>query len=445
MDLVELKQDGTMHLHFHAGQAKAWNSTKRFILMLAGSQSGKTSFGPHWLHREVGWRGPGDYMVVTPSYRLLELKALPEFRRIFETILRLGEYKGSPSPQFVFSEEGQRRMFGDRYDPTVQTRVLFGYAAQPESLESATAKAAWLDEAGQNRFLLGSFEAILRRLSLARGRMLISTTPYNLGWIKQQLFDKWKAGDPDIDVFQFRSTLNPSFSQEEFADAQKRLPAWKFKMFYEGLFMQPAGLIYDCFDEDKHRVPRFDIPDHWERYMGVDFGGVNTAAVFYAKQPGTDTYYLYREYKAGSKTAKEHVQDMLYAEPRPKLVVGGSWSEDQWRREFQAAGLNVIAPDQPDVEVGIDRVYGAHRRDEILAFNDLRGYLDEKATYSRELDDQDNPTEKIADKNTFHLMDAERYIMGYLNRHGTGPVQVGTHGLYPSRDRRRIESRYRSR
>ena len=43
--------------------------------------------------------------------------------------------------------------------------MYFGHANDPDSLESATAKAAWLDEAAQNKFKLDSWEAILRRLS----------------------------------------------------------------------------------------------------------------------------------------------------------------------------------------------------------------------------------------------------------------------------------------
>ena len=70
------------------------------------------------------------------------------------------------------------------------------------------------------------------------------------------------------------------------------------------------------------------------------------------------------------------------------------------------------------VEVGIDRVYEAHANNEIIVFNDLHEYLDQKHTYARELDDRDQPTEKIADKATFHLLDAERYIIGYIKRKG---------------------------
>jgi len=413
-DLYKIS-NGKLRLHLHPGQWRAWNSRRRFIAVLAGTQGGKTSFFPHWLYREIQRRGPGDYMVVTPTFPLLELKALPEFLKLFSDILSLGRYTASPSRRFTFSDAGQQRSFGD-HGIAHRTNVFFGYAADPESLESATAKAACLDEAGQKRFKLGSWEAILRRLSIHQGRVLITTTIYNLGWLKRQLWDPWKAGNKDIEVIRFESIQNPAFPREEFERARSTLPGWKFDMFYRALFTRPAGLIYDAFDEGQHKLPRFALPDAWPRFLGLDFGGVNTAGLFYAQEPGTGRLFLYREYKAGGRTAKEHAEKLLAGEPMVPITVGGSKSEGQWRDEFKAAGLPILEPDISDVELGIDRVYGVHKQGELYVFDDLAGYLDEKSTYSRELDEAGEPTEKIEDKESFHFMDAERYVVGWLKK-----------------------------
>ena len=401
--------DNRVVFRLHAGQLQAFDSTRRVVAVLSGTQGGKTSFGPVWLHREIQQAGPGDYMVVTPTYPLLKLKALPEFLRFFVDVLGLGEYKAADK-QFIVSKRGEVSLFGDEQDNP--TRVLFGYAAEPESLESAMAKAAWLDEAGQKRFKVDSWEAIRRRLSIHRGRVLITTTPYNLGWLKQRIYDVWKAGSDEIDVIRFESIANPLFSIEEWNSARASLPTWKFDMFYRAIFTRPAGMIYESFNEDQHKIPRFQLTRDWPRYWGLDFGGVNTAALFYAQEPTTGRLFLYREYKAGNRTAKQHVTAMLQGEPMPIMVVGGAPSEGQWRDEFKAAGLPVQAPKISEVEVGIDRVFGAHSLNKIMVFNDLQGYLDEKMSYSRELDANGEPTEAIEDKNTFHFMDAERYIIG---------------------------------
>src|SRR5262249_23260400 len=150
-----------------------------------------------------------------------------------------GKYVGSHR-KFVFSREGEKLTHG-RCDPHQRTTVFFGHAADPDSLESATAKGGWLDECGQKRFLRESWEAILRRVSLHQGRLALTTTPYNLGWLKKELHDKWRAGDPLIDVIRFDSTENPSFPKEEYERARASLPKWKFDLFYRAIFTRPAG------------------------------------------------------------------------------------------------------------------------------------------------------------------------------------------------------------
>ena len=175
-------QDGAIVAAPHAGQFAALDSSARFILVLAGLQSGKTVTGPIWLYNEIQNRGAGDYLVASPSFPLLNKKALPAFREYFERDLKLGEYKAG-AKTFEFSKEGNRRTHGDT---RAHTTIFFGHAQDPDSLESATAKAAWLDEAGQNKFKLESWEAIQGRLSIHQGRALITTTPYNMGWLKTQ-------------------------------------------------------------------------------------------------------------------------------------------------------------------------------------------------------------------------------------------------------------------
>jgi hypothetical protein len=45
----------------------------------------------------------------------------------------------------------------------------------------------------------------------------------------------------------------------------------------------------------------------------------------------------------------------------------------------------------------------------------LRGFRDQMTSYSRELDERGEPTEKIEDKETYHLLDCARYLCPYLS------------------------------
>lgn len=72
------------------------------------------------------------------------------------------------------SPDGQ--FWARRSDDPMWGRIILRSAKAAGGLEAATAKAAWLDEVGQDDFTLESWEAVLRRLSLAEGRVLGTTT-----------------------------------------------------------------------------------------------------------------------------------------------------------------------------------------------------------------------------------------------------------------------------
>lgn len=421
--LVEIVHGGKVRLNFHRGQTRAWKSVARFVTILAGTRGGKTSFGPWWLRREIASKGPGDYLIAAPTYPLLDKGAVPEIERVFCRLLGLGRITKSPTWQFQLSSTGEAKLgFGAGVE---RTRLIFGHADNPDSLEAFTGKAAWLDEAGQKQFKAGSWESIQRRLSIDQGRALLTSTPYLHNWLKFEIFDRWKrrgtpselAGDCDHEVVNFESRMNPLFPAEEWERSKATLPEWKFNMFFRGLFEKPAGMIYNCFDAETHRKPNFDIDPTWRRFVGVDFGGVNTAAVFVAEDPKSQKWFVYNEYHAGSRTSKEHADEFkIIGNGIPVNCVGGSKSEGQWRREFSQAGFPINEPDQPDVEVGIDRVYSAIKTDRLFILEKCSGLLDEIGRYSRPVDEAGNPKEGIEDKEKYHRLDALRYIIGWLNR-----------------------------
>jgi hypothetical protein len=420
--LYQTATNNAIRLRQHPGQLAAWDSRKRIIAVLAGTQGGKTSWLPWWLHREVAETadpagGDNDYLAITASYDLFKLKFLPALREIFETVFGTGRYWAAdriieladPATGLFWAKRADDRMWG---------RIILRSAESGGGLESATARAAIFDEAGQDNCTIDTYLALRRRLTLHRGRLCLGTTLYNMGWLKGEIYDPWeraKGEHPEIEVIQFDSIMNPAFPRDEYEAARASMPAWKFDMQYRGRFERPAGLIYDCFDELGDVVDDFPIPASWPRFLGLDFGGVNTVGVFYAQEPGSDptTFYLYREYHAGGRTAKEHATELLKGEPRRPTCFGGSRSEGQWRSEFNAAGLPVNVS---EVEIGISHVYGAHTQHRVKVLRSCRGYLEQKRSYRRAVDARGDPTEAIEDKHAFHFMDAERYILSYALR-----------------------------
>lgn len=411
------QENGELKFRFHKYQKRAMRAKERFILLLGGTQSGKTSFGPIWLEREIRLRGPGDYLAVAPSYPLMNKKMLPEFIKYFQTTLNLGHYLKAERV-FKISPIGEILLFGRKQKEP--TQIFFGHSQDPDALESATAKGAWLDEAGQSKFKLFSYEAIVRRLSLHMGRILLTTTPYNLGWLKQLFWDVWQKGKAkaeSIKIINFPSIANPSFPKEEYERARNSLPKWKFDMFYRGIFSRPIGLIYDCFDTAFHKIKDFVIPSNWYKYAGLDFGGVNMVALKIAEDPETKNLYVFGEYKKGNLTAKEHAIGIRAGEDI-RYAYGGAKSEDQWRLEFGSGGFPVHKNFISDVEIGINHVYAALKNKKLYIFESCVNLLDELGSYSRVLNEAGEPTEEIAEKSTYHFLDALRYII--LGLTGTG-------------------------
>jgi len=85
-----------------------------------------------------------------------------------------------------------------------------------------------------------------------------------------------------------------------------------------------------------------------------------------------------------------------------------------------AAGLSVGEPPISDVEAGINRVIALLKERRLYIFNTCTGTIDQLGTYSRVLDENGQPTDKIKDKETYHYLDALRYVASGLNV----PVQI---------------------
>jgi hypothetical protein len=408
----EITPEGKYILNLHPGQSKAWESRARFIVMTAGTQGGKTCFEPDWLRREINTCGTGDYLVITATFPLLELKLLPEFLFVFETTFKLGTYSDSKKIlQFHHAAPGTK----GSVNVIDKSRIVFGSATHPESVESATAKAAILDECGQKQFLLGTWEAIQRRLSLSQGRCLFGTTLYNSGWFINEIYEPALRNEKDFELIQFDSVVNPMFPREEYERAMSTLPNWKFAMFYKGKFLRPAGLVYDSFDPAACKIPRFDIPKNWLIYVGHDFGSANPAAIFYAQDPATGIFYAYYEYLPGQgRSTYDHVQEIKRITTGYNVIsrIGGNQTtEDEIRQGYTVHGWHIQAPKWKHVEKQIENVYALNKLNKVKVFSDLHNYLDEKLSFSYVLDEKYQPTDKLEDEQKYHLLAAERYIL----------------------------------
>ncbi len=413
--------DGSVDIdlaRMYAQQRACMGSDARFTFFLAGTQSGKTAMGPWWLYNKIDQLGPGDYLAVSSTFPLLRQKMMRELREVFERVLGVGRFWSS-SRVIEICDPATMQFWAKRQDDPMWGRIILGSAERGGSLESATANAAWIDECGQDEFGLDAYEAVLRRLSLMQGPLLGTTTLYNLGWIMVEVYERWLQGDPDYLVVHADSVDNPAFPREEFERAKRTMPAWKFEMQYRGRPDRPPGMIYNAFQNEigGHVVKGFPIPAAWPRFVGVDFGAVNTALVWLAYNPQRDVYYAYRESLEGGKTTAEHAAEALALAEAENVTLwaGGAKSETQQRMDWGSCGVWMREPVVTNVEAGIDRVIALLKQRRLYVFESLRGLRSEFGTYSRVLDNRGQATEKIADKQTYHRLDALRYVVQQLD------------------------------
>src|SRR3990172_9622868 len=147
--LWSIDEAGRVRLTPNALQAAAWESKRRFTFMIAGTQAGKTSFGPWWLFREI-YQQPdaqlnegGDWVVVTSTFDLFKLKMLPEIQGVFEDVLKMGRYWAGdrilelidPRTQKFWASRSNDRMWG---------RIILRSAHAEGGLEASTARGALL-------------------------------------------------------------------------------------------------------------------------------------------------------------------------------------------------------------------------------------------------------------------------------------------------------------
>lgn len=408
-----------IHIHLHSGQRQAWDSDRRFVFMIAGKQSGKTIFGPLWLARQIFTLGAGDYLAVSATFDLFKLKMLPALKQFLVNDLKIARYwAGDQILELCDPATGRFGATFSHEHEKMWGRVILRTADSEKGMQSATAKAAWMDEPGL--YDASVWKDVRGRLSLNAGPALGTTTPYDLGWLKQQIYDLWTAGEADLDVVNFVSTINPFFSQAEYDSLERSMQPYQFAMDYKGSFGRPPAVIYEDFvdalrEDGGHKVRRFVIPTEWPRVVAIDPGVVNPGKIWAAHDPREDVYYIYRAEKGGRRReALQHAKDDLKtAQEQHERVVWwavGAKSEKYWREDYRKAGATAVRePDVMDVEEGIDRATQLIRQHRLYVFDDLKDFTGEIMSYAREIRNGE-VTRNIKDKATFHLMDAFRYL-----------------------------------
>jgi hypothetical protein len=169
-------------------------------------------------------------------------------------------------------------------------------------------RGVWGDESGL--FSLYFHENLQARASIKEAQIMYTTSPYSLNWIYTDYIRKKMKGNlgDDVEIIQARSNENPFFPAAEFERKKKSMDPRRFNMVYGGEFHKIEGLVYDCFDQDVHVIPRRELDPKTVYVAGVDWAFTNPSAIAVIGVTPNDGVFLVHEFYKTGQTINDLVE-----------------------------------------------------------------------------------------------------------------------------------------
>ena len=113
----------------------------------------------------------------------------------------------------------------------------------------------------------------------------------------------------------------------------KALPPTQRKQLLEGNWDVNEGAAFTEFDTDLHIVTPFQIPIHWERVKGIDYGYASESACIWAAiDPSDGTLIVYRELYRKGLTGEDLGHLITEMELQDPLAVSGVLDTAAWSK-----------------------------------------------------------------------------------------------------------------
>ncbi len=396
----------------HPAQWRAINSDRRFVGFVGGSGSGKSFTGAPWLYRQAAKNPGSDWLVVAPSFSMLEdvcLDGPDGIWNFFRGTDLEGEDRGIRSHK--------------RYDLPNGGRIYYRSADKPGSLEGVHASGIWADEAGLYKEEV--WDVMIRRVAEKEGDIYLTTTPYaSRCWLKnrfienayKEVFDiegniieTEEGEDPEtFHVIQCPSALNPTYSKEEFERLRENMTEEEFQMYYMGKFTRLQGLVYPDFNDC---VVDYDpyIPTEADKKIGsIDPGVSDPFGVITAVYGEDDKLHLKYEVYESDMLLRDLAE---YLDPYATYYMDPAARRE--REELQADGFDVQKATN-DIGPGVRKVNEFIKDGRlVIPEKDFPNLISEAQSYqySKKKDKPDKST-------AHHLLDCLRYLVMGLEDDG---------------------------
>jgi len=212
----------------------------------------------------------------------------------------------------------------------ISTIGLKSYLRGRESFQGETLDFVWLDEEPPQDVY---FE-VLTRTNVSQGPVWLTFTPL-LGIstvVKRYLMEP----SPDRHITQMVIDDVGHFSAAERTSIIDSYPEHEREARTRGVPTMGSGRIFTT-SEDKLLVEPFEVPRHWLRWGGCDFGWTHYAAfVELAWDRDLDIIYLVRTLRLKEQTPLQHAEAVRY------WKLHWAWPRDGKRETLEGAGIPLM-------------------------------------------------------------------------------------------------------
>jgi hypothetical protein len=161
------------------------------------------------------------------------------------------------------------------------------------------------------------------------------------GWVKKRYISPSMPNDSFVGddgitrkFIPARLNDNPYLAEDgRYEQMLKSLPPTQRKQLLEGNWEVAEGAAFTEFDRDIHIIEPFDIPLHWERVKGLDYGYASESACVWATiDPNDNTLIIYRELYRKNLLATELAEMLTNMELNDPMSVRGVLDTACWSR-----------------------------------------------------------------------------------------------------------------
>jgi len=209
----------------------------------------------------------------------------------------------------------------------------------------------------------------------------------------------------------------PHLNRDEMAHLVSKIPPHEIEARSKGVPSVGSGMVYPVSESLLTCTP-FDIPSHFARIAGMDFGWKDdTTLVFGAFDRDKDILYIYFEYAANQKTPEQHIYSLSQMRGADAYRWVTIMHDPAGRSSSQRDGEKLVEIYQKNKlkmmkannarEAGVMRVLQRMYEGKLKIFTTCNKLLCELRMYAR---DEEG---KIKDGND-HLLDAMRYMVSGL-------------------------------